>query len=195
MPTDLNRMTDAIETAMGYARGMTPDSGSVGYGVVELRDKYGRLIEVQPFCNLITDAGDLYYAGKQITGISPANPAAPTAMNGMKLGTGATAVAKSGAGGALVTYLTASNIVFDATYPNTVNLGGGLGVNAVYKTTWAAGIATNAAITEVVIVNDQAVNATTTAANTLSRALFASAINKGASDTLAVTWNHKQLGA
>ena len=195
MATDLMRMTDAIEVAMERARGMTSVTGLVGYGIAELRDARGRLIEVQSFANLITDAGDLYYAGKMITGISPANPAAPTAMNGMKLGTGVTAVAKNGAGGALATYLTASNVVFDATFPSTTNLGAGLGVNAVYKTTWAAGIATNAAITEVVIVNDQATNLTTTAANTASRALFASAINKGASDTLAVTWNHKMLGA
>jgi hypothetical protein len=168
--------------------------GMVGYGVAELRDGDGRTKLLVPFANLITDAGDLYYAGKAIVGISPAAPSAPTAVNGMKLGTGSTAVAKSGAGGALVTYLTASNVAFDASYPQTANLGAGLGVNGVYKTTWAAGVATNAAITEVAIVNDQATNATSTAANTISRALITS-VNKTASDTLAITWNHKFLGA
>jgi len=116
-------------------------------------------------------------------------------MTGMKLGTGATAAAKSGAGGALVTYLSGSNVTFDATYPQTANLGAGLGVNAVYRCTWAAGVATNGAITEVVIVNDAATNATSTAGNTASRALFGSAINKTATDSLVVTWNWKALGA
>ena len=67
-------------------------------------------------------------------------------------------------------------------------------MTAVYKTTWGAGVATNSAITEAVIVNDQATNATTTAANTISRITF-TAVNKGASDTLAITWSHKFLGA
>jgi hypothetical protein len=166
-----------------------------GYGVAELFNQDDELIRVVQFENLITDAGDLYIAQKIITGISPANPSAPTAMTGMKLGTGATAAAKSGAGGALVTYLSGSNVTFDATYPQTANLGAGLGVNAVYRCTWAAGVATNGAITEVVIVNDAATNATSTAGNTASRALFGSAINKTATDSLVVTWNWKALGA
>jgi hypothetical protein len=174
---------------------MTEEIIIEGYGTAVLRDEDGNVKQVIEFRNLITDAGDLYLAQKLIVGISPANPSAPTAMSGMKLGTGATAVAKSGAGAALVTYLTASNVVFDATYPQTQNLGAGLGVNAVYRSTWAAGVATNGAITEVVIVNDAATNATSSAANTCSRALFGTAINKTATDSLQVTWNHKQLGA
>jgi len=194
MSTDANRITDAFEIAIGRARELSSGLALVGYGIVEVFDEFGRLKQVEPFANLITDAGDLYYAGMAIALVSPAAPAQPTKMNGMKLGTGTTAVAKSGAGGALVTYLTASNVAFDSTYPQTSNLGAGLGVNGVYKTTWAAGVATNSAITEAVIVNDQATNATTTAANTASRVVF-TAVNKGASDTLAITWNHKFLGA
>lgn len=194
MGTDASRITDTLVIALDRARDLASGFALVGYGVITVRDEHGRLVEAQPFANLITDAGDLYYAGKAIAGIAPANPAAPTAMSGMKLGTGTTAVAKSGAGGALVTYLTGSNVAFDATFPSTANLGGGLGVNAVYKTTWGAGVATNAAITEAVIVNDAGTNATSTAANTASRVVF-TAVNKGASDTLAITWNHKFLGA
>lgn len=151
------------------------------------------LIDERKVSNLITDAGDLYYAGKAIALGQPANPAAPTIMSGMKLGTGTTAVAKSGAGAALVTYLAASNKAFDASFPATVNLGGGAGVNGQYKTTWGAGVATNAAITEAVIVNDGATDATSTAANTAQRIVF-TAINKTASDTLVITWNAKFLG-
>jgi hypothetical protein len=191
----MNQLDAAVKAAQDHARDLTSNkpAGMVGFGVVEHRDVRGLLIDAIPFANLITDAGDLYYATKMIVGIAPSSTAAPTAVNGMKLGTGTTAAAKSGAGGALVTYLTASNVAFDSTFPSVSNLGAGLGVNAVYKTTFAAGVATNTAITEAAIVNDQATNATTTAANTISRVVF-TAINKGASDTLAITWNHKQLG-
>jgi hypothetical protein len=186
---------DALHAAFDEASLLVPDGvGMVGFGVAELTDGDGRIKQLLPFHNLITDAGDLYVAGKIIAAIAPASASAPTAANGMKLGTGATAVAKSGAGGALVTYLTASNVAFDASYPQTANLGAGLGVNSVYKTTWAAGVATNSAITEVAIVNDQTTNATSTAANTYSRALI-TLVNKTSSDSLAITWNWKALGA
>lgn len=186
---------DALEVAMERAKGMTSMAGLVGFGVAELRSANGTLLRAEPFCNLITDAGDLYQAQKVITAIAPANATAPTAVTGMKLGTGSTAAAKNGAGAALVTYLTGSNLTFDATYPQTSNLGAGLGVTAVYRVTWGAGVATNSAIAEVVIVNDAATNATSSAADTISRAVFGTAINKGASDSLIVTWSHKLLGA
>ena len=113
----------------------------------------------------------------------------------MKLGTGTTAVAKNGAGAALVTYKTASNVAFDAGYAQYSNLGAGLGVTSIFKTTWGAGVATDTALAEVAIVADQATNATSNAANTHSRSVFGSTINKGASDTPAVTWAWKSLGA
>lgn len=191
---DSNRVTDAFNIAMGRAQELVDGTGLVGFGVVEVRDSEGYLKQVVPFANLITTAGDQYYAQKAIVGISPSAPSAPTAVNGMKLGTGTTAVAKSSTGAALVTYLTASNVVFDATFPSAAAVGGDAGWNATYKTTWVAGTATNTAITEAVIVNDQATNATTTAANTIARVVF-TAVNKGASDTLAITWTHKFLGA
>jgi hypothetical protein len=190
-PADERR--DALHAAFDAARGLTADSvGMVGYGVAELVDGDGKTKMLVPFHNLITDAGDLYYAGKAIAGIAPASPSAPTAANGMKLGTTATAATKVDAG--LIAYLSASNVAFDATYPQTANLGTTLGVNAVYRTTWAAGVATSATINEVAIVNDQASNADSTAANTYSRAVLTT-VNKTASDSLAVTWNHKFLGA
>jgi hypothetical protein len=184
---------DALHSALAAARALTPDGmGMVGYGVAELVDGDGKLKQLVPFHNLITDAGDLYIAGKVIAAIAPASPSAPTAANGMKLGTASTAATKTDAG--LATYLTASNVAFDASYPQTANLGSGLGVNAVYKTTWAAGVATSATINEVAIVNDQASNLDSTAPNTYSRAVLTT-VNKTASDSLAVTWNWKALGA
>jgi hypothetical protein len=174
---------------------MADDSmGLTGTALIELHNDAGELIHSETVENLITDAGDLYYAGMMIALVNPAAPAQPTKMTGMKLGTGATAASKAGAGAALVTYLSASNVAFDATYPNTVNLGSTLGVNAVYKTTWVPGVATNGAITEAVIVKDSGTNATSTAANSASRITFG-AVAKAAGDTLSITWNHKALGA
>jgi hypothetical protein len=174
---------------------MADDSmGLTGTALIELHNEHGELIHSETIENLITDAGDLYYAGMMIALVTPAAPAQPTKMTGMKLGTGTTAVAKAGAGGALVTYLTATNVAFDATFPSTANLGAGLGVNAVYKTTWVPGVATNGALTEAVIVNDSGTNATSTAANTAARIVFG-AVAKAAGDTLSITWNHKALGA
>lgn len=166
--------------------------GMVGYGTIELVHEDGT-VDVTEFANLITDAGDLYYATRGAAAVAPAAPSDATKMTGMKLGTGTTAAAKNGAGAALVTYLSGSNQAFDSTYPQISNLGAGLGVQIVYRVTYAAGTATNSAITEMVIVNDSSTNATSTAANGNARAVF-SAQNKGASDSMICTWNHKFLG-
>lgn len=188
--TDIDR---AHAEAVRQADRLVDRFGLVGFGVVALYGEDGNLKQAQPFANLITDAGDLYYAQKAIVGIAPATASAPTAVAHMKLGTGTTAAAKSGAGAAIVTGITGSSQAFDATYPQTSNLGAGQGVTAVYKTTWAAGAATNTAITEAVISSDTTTGAGT-AANSIARTVF-TAVNKGASDTLAITWSHKFLGA
>ena len=188
------RIQDALDIALTRARGLGSDSRIVGYGVAVVRGADGAVKQIEPFANLVTDKGDEYYAKKAIVGISPANATAPTAVNGMKLGTGTTAAAKSGAGAAIVTYLSGSNVAFDSTYPQAAAVGTDAGWNVTYQTTWAAGVATNSAITEVAIVNDQATNATTTAANSIARAVL-TAINKAAGDSLTITWSHKFLGA
>lgn len=186
------KVTDAFQIAMGRARDMVDGSGLVGLGVIELRDERDRLKLVLPFANLITTAGDQYYAKMGIVGVSPATPSAPTLAARMKLGTGTTAAAKSGAGAVLVTWLNTS--AFDATFPSAAAVAGtDTGWNATYKTTWAAGTATNSAITEATISTDTT-GAVGLAADTLSRVVF-SAVNKGASDSLAITWSHKFLGA
>lgn len=173
---------------------MVEDGRQHGFVLIELFDAYGRKKHQQFTHNLITDAGDLYEATRIIKGVGPANPGDATLANGMKLGTGTTAASKNSTGAALITYLSASNQAFDASYAQTTNLGAGLGVTCVYKVTYAAGTATNTALTEAVIVNDEATNATTSAANTYSRVVFG-AVNKGASDILALTWSWKLLGS
>lgn len=171
--------------------GFSDKNGLTGTVVIELIGPDGDVKERQEIANLITDAGDLYYAQMGITGVSPATPAAPTLVARMKLGTGTTAAAKNGAGASIVTYKSGSATAFDSTYPSTHNLGAGLGVQAVYKTTFPAGTATGTALTEAVISTG---TADSSAGTHISRVVF-SAINKGAADSLAITWSHKFLGA
>lgn len=170
--------------AVDQGKGALCAAGATGVVVAEVIGPDGVVKSRYETHNLITTAGDQVYAAR---GAGLGTPAAPT---GMKLGTGTTAVAKTGAGAALVTYITGSNKAFDATYPSNT------GNQVVYKRTYAPGEATNSAIAEVVLVNDAiATDATSAAANTVSRALFGSPINKAAADQLAVTWTHTITGA
>ena len=135
--------------------------------------------------NALTQVGEQDLAER---GTGFAAPAAPT---GMRLGTGSTAVAKTGAGAALVTKLTDGNQAFDGTYPQSALSGSGNNARRItFKTTYAAGKATSASpITEAVIVNDTIGSDTATAAaNTYARVLLVGIGSKGASDSLAVTW-------
>jgi len=170
-------------------------SAFTGSVLIQLIDQDGNVKDERRAGNLITDAGDLYYAGMAIALVSPQAPAQPTKMTGMKLGTGVTAASKSGAGATLGAglYITGSNNPFDTNWPVTQNLGAGLGVNGQYKTSWLAGDVTNAAISEAIICNDAATDATSTAANVAHRITF-TAINKLSTDTLVITWNAKFLG-
>lgn len=172
----------------------TENMGIEGVALVELFDEEGNLKFSEEIHNLITDVGDEFYAKKAIVGIAPANATAPSAITGMKLGTGVTAAAKTGAGASLGTYISGSNSAFDSSYPTTEDLGAGLGWNAVYRCTWAEGDSTNSAITEAVIVNDSGTDATSSEANTYARITF-TAVNKTATDSLVITWKHKFLGA
>jgi hypothetical protein len=157
-----------------------------GEVLVELRNEAGELLHEETIHNLITSVGDQMYAARGAGIGSP--PAAPT---GMRIGTGSTAVAKTGAGAAIVTKVTAGNLAFDSTYPQVA-----AGV-ATYKCTYGPGVGTSAsAITEAVIVNDTiATDTATAAANTIARVLISGVAAKAASDTLTITWTHTLLGA
>jgi len=165
---------------------MADDKSSIrGEVTVELRDPQGNLKAREVVRNLVTNVGDQLYASR---GAGLTTSDLPV---GMKLGTGSTAVAKSGAGAALATYLTDSDQEFDDTYPSCT---GGV---VTYKVSYAAGKATSAsdAITEVVIYTDTTADATSAAADTISRALLSGIASKQAGDTLTVTWTHTLLGA
>lgn len=181
------RLQDEVSTVMDAHRAHDSGIAIVGFVVAELRDEFGNL---KGFCktkNLVTSVGDRLYASRG-AGLSTSN--LPT---GMRLGTGSTAVAKTGAGAAIVTYLSGSNKAFDATFPSEA---GGV---VTYKRTYAAGEATSGSpITEAVINTDTITNdnaTTATAANTISRVLLAGIGSKGASDVLTITWTHTILGA
>ena len=164
-----------------------------GHGFIRVHDEQGNLKQEVEFHNLLTTSGDKYFA--QVIAKHGGSSDTPTAVNGMKLGTGTTTPAKSGAAAALGTYISGSQRVFDAGFPAAAaHTGTNTGWDVTYQAFWAAGTATNSAITEVALVNDAATNATTSEANTYARATF-TAVNKAAGDTLTIAWTHTILGA
>lgn len=192
---DLAVIKDVLWSATKSAHSKYDGLRMFGVGVAVVRDWEGLIKDIVAFDNLITDIGDEFYAKRGIASINSNGVTAPNVPTGMRLGTGSTAVAKNGAGAAIVTYQTGSSIAFDSTYPTITNLGAGLGWQARWQTTWAAGIATASGLAEAVITNETALtNVAGTAANTISRALLSPTVNKGASDSLVVTWDHKFLG-
>lgn len=166
--------------------------GARGFGWVERRGADGDLLDLVPFTNLITDIGDQYY-GERAAGIT----SPPAQVTGMQLGTGTTAPSKTGAGAAIVTYISGSAHALDGGFPTSSQPGGaGTARRIQWKVTYAAGEATANAIAEVVLINQSVgTNSGAAAANTISRALISPVVNKAAADTLAVTWNHDLLGA
>lgn len=154
----------------------------------DLLAEFGDLVHGE-FKNLVTQIGDQYY-GERAAGIS----SPPDQVTGMQLGTGTTAVAKTGGGAAIVTLVANSLVAIDGSFPTSALSGSSRRIQ--WKTTWAAGTATANAIAEVALVNqDTGTQTAAPASATISRALLSPTVNKGASDTLAVTWNHDLLGA
>jgi hypothetical protein len=155
-----------------------------GWLEVVITDKEGRETYRQVTRNIITTIGDEYY-GERAAGI--ASP--PDQVTGMRLGTGTTTPSKTGAGAAIVTYVSGSNKAIDGSYPQS-SLVAGLR-RITWVTTWVAGEATSNGISEVVLTNETALtDVAGTAADTIARALLSPVANKGASDTLTVSWNH-----
>jgi len=170
-----------------YRRPNEDRAGIYGHGVVELRGPDGALKQRVTFTNLVTQVGD-QYIGERAAGIA----GAPAAITGMQLGTGTTAVAKTGAGAAIVT-LVAASLVAVGTPVSSLS---GSSRRIAYATTWAAGTATATGISEVVMTNQATGTQTVAPASaTMSRALLSPTVNKAAGDSLSVTWNVDVLGA
>lgn len=156
-----------------------------GLVVAELWDEDGYLKFLHSFINGITSVGNQYYA-ERATGIT----SPPNQVSGMRLGTGTTAFATTGAGAAIVTYITGSQAGIAVGFP-TSGAGGGTSRRITWQSSWAAGVATNAAISEAVITNEASLtDVAGTAANTIARVVLSPVINKGASDSLSLSWQH-----
>lgn len=182
------RISDAVLVAAGYGRTPQDRAGLRGWLEVDLFDEDGNLKLHLAVPNLVTEVGDKFY-GERAAAIGSV-----AVVSGMRLGTGTTAVAKTGAGAAIVTYVSGSSIAIDGSFPTSALSGSSRRIQ--WKTTWGAGVATASGIAEVVITNESSLtDVAGTAANTVSRALLSPTVNKGASDTLAITWNHDLLGA
>lgn len=129
---------------------------------VELRDKFGRIKEVREGHNIVTDAG-LAHIADQLSA-SPGEGA----MSHMAVGTGTNAAAAGDT--ALQTQLD-RNALSGRTDAAAV---------LTYTATWAAGDGTGA-ITEYGIFN-------ASSGGTMLARFVDAVINKGASDSLSVTW-------
>ncbi len=130
--------------------------------LIQLFDKTGRLKEERSVKNLVTTVGKAHIADQ--LSASPGE----AAMSHMAIGTGTNAAA---AGDTTLQTENDRNALTSRTDSGAV---------VTYVGTWAAGDGT-AAITEAGILNNS------TGGTLLVRSVF-SAINKGASDTLTITW-------
>lgn len=182
MIVDRASITDSVETLAGYRR--DPRSQLLIRGSLHVvltgpdgQVKYDEWVE-----NLVTQVGDQYYAERAALASG-----APAKVTGMQLGTGTTTPAKTGAGAAIVTLVPASLV---ASGDPTSSLQATVR-RLAYTASWGAGVATANNIQEVVLVNQPTGTQTAApAASTIARALVSPLVNKGANDTLAITWNH-----
>ena len=194
MSVDTSRLTDEVHASV--TRGRTPaDRGWItGHGVAVVRDAAGQVTQEVEFTNLVTQVGDQYYGDAGAALNANATVTAPDPVTGMRLGDDNTAVAKTGAGAAIVSYVSGSNNAIDAGYPTSALNGAARRIT--WRTTWAAGDATANGIAEVVITNEVGLtDVAGSAANTISRALLSPVVNKAAGDSLQITWHHDTTGA
>lgn len=155
-----------------------------GEVTVTLTGPDGEVKAHETFPNLITLAGDQYYAMRGALSTPPAP------VNGMKLGTDNTAPTKTGTGAALVAYLADSHQALQGEPTASAGV-------ATFTAVWGPGKATTAsAINEVVLVAEDPLTDATSAANaTIARALVTGIAAKGAEDTLTIVWQHTITGA
>ncbi len=187
MSVDTAGARDQLSAVSGYGRPTEDGLRTKGYVVAEVHGPDGELKQRVERENVITQIGEQTY-GERGAGLGGA-PAAPT---GMALGTGSTAPAKTGAGAAMVTGVSGSAAALGATPASALSGSGNNPRRITYTQTWAAGVATASGIAEVVLQNGTAttIPPNTTTTNVLGRALLSPTVNKGASDSLTITWQH-----
>ena len=140
----------------------------VGHGRAVLRDEAGKIKELREFDNVFTDVGDAHVADQM------ASIPGEGAMSDMSIGT-------------VTTTLTAGDTQLGGeldrnTLTSFTQGAGGNDNKVVYVGDWAAADGTGA-ITEAGIFNSH-----TADSGTMLCAQTFSVINKGASDTLQITW-------
>lgn len=160
-------VSDGITIARGDGQSVADSLGIIGRCYVELFREDGELKDVRDIPNLIVTSGRDSIIERLDSSPSTTQP------THMAVGTGTTAVA---AGQTLLVTEIDRNAL-------TSNVAAG-GVLTMIGN-WAAGDATNAAIAEAGVFNVVTANTVTM----YSRATF-TAINKGASDTLQITWTY-----
>jgi len=156
-----------------------------GEVIAEVRDKHGNLKQRSVTRNIVTSQGDKFAAAAMYT--------AAYSGWGMKLGTATTAAAKSGAGSYIATgdYVSGSAKALDDSTPKA----GASNDIVQFRRLWAAGEGTSSNINRVAIVDNTTNAGEADATHTFAISVFSGAINKGADDTLTVTWNVTFLGA
>jgi hypothetical protein len=148
-----------------------------GKVVAELFGQDGKLKQRVETHNRITTSGDEVLAGILRDKVDT--------IHGMELGTGSTAAAKGDT--AMETVIASSYEPLDAT-PT------GSGGNVICVSTWAAGDVTQNGITEVGLFED-GTDGGASSGVMIGRAILSPTVNKGANDSLAVTWTITLLGA
>lgn len=155
-----DRISAALSRRLSFSDGVPVGTANV---LVEVFGADGILKETREVHNLVVTAGKNHIADQLSS--SPGG----AAMGWMEVGTGATAAAAGDT--ALQTALDRNALTSRTDATNVVT----------YVGDWAAGDATNSAISEAGIFN------ASSGGTMLARATF-TAINKGASDTLKITW-------
>jgi hypothetical protein len=194
MKTERNGIKDRVVATLGklthkdWGRAIASRMGYKGWVTVQLFGPDGELKVQHQGANLVTDYGDDFCATRTILD-------SIEIVTGMKLGTGATAAAKNGAGAAMVTYEPGSQEALDTTATEATK-GAGAGWRITYVCTWIAGDVTEVALAEVVLTNETPLtDVTSVAGDTVARYVFPSTIDKQAGDSLVVTWQMDFLGA
>ena len=185
---DTNGIGDEVVVTMNRNRPVDDAVGVRGVVEVVLTGPDGEIKYSEVGHNLVTDYGDDMLSTRSYDDTIEI-------ITGMKLGTGATAEAKNGAGATLVTWLTTSQEALDGT-PTEATKGAGLGWRITHVCTWIAGDITNGALAEVVLTNETPITSVdSVVGDVISRFVFAATIDKQVGDELVVTWHLDFLGA
>jgi hypothetical protein len=178
---DRTGVVDECSRVCGFNRERNDHIGIRGHVVAELFGPDGRLKQREETHNLVTDVGDVYLAQLAYGD--------KWATNGLKLGSASTAAAKNGAG----SFNAVADYISGSAHAPTLAVGSSNNILKITHT-WAAGEATGTS-RRMGWVNNTTDAGEADATNTAAMTVFDADIPKGASDTLAITWNITFLGA